>query len=206
MPATLETITPRDFTPGLFPGVDPATLDMEADKALIVRRVLETCGTEDTRLLFAHYTPAGVAAIAMELDELDPRSLSMVALLANIPEKKFKAYAPIPEPHTPPPRGKEAKSIKVRDFSSHLFWSVDRGRLDLEKSKHYVIGNVISHGSLEDWKRIRKRYTLQGVINVAKQLRYLSPRNLALMACLSGIPKEEFRCYKLRPSNPPHSP
>ena len=201
-----KPVTPADFSEKTFQGLDRASLDMEKDKALIVRRVLESCDTNDTRLLFAHYTIEGVGAIARELEELDPRTIAFVAMLANIPQEKFKAYKPIPKPYTPPPKTEEARRVKISDFSPELFWDVDRSKLDLEKNKKYVIERVIERGDLKDWRFLNLRYTLDGIFNVAKTLYYLTPMGLAFVSCLSGIPKEEFRCYKLRQSNPPHSP
>ena len=201
-----QKITPTDFSEKTFNGLDRATLDMEKDKALIVRRVLEDGDMNDLRLLRRHYTLKKIGAITTQLDELAPAALSMVACLVGIPQQKFKAYKPPSHPRTPLPKTREAKNIKPSDFSQTLFWDVRRENIDLDTSRGYVIERVIERGNLNDLRLLRKRYTLKGIASVARELRYLTPAGLSFVSCLTGVPKEKFRCYKLRQSHPIRSP
>lgn len=96
-------------------------------------------------------------------------------------------------------------SISIRDFSPHLFWDIDRNKLDLEKNKAQIIKRVIEYGLLKDWKLLQQHYGLEQIGNVSKELRSLDEKSLNFISVITGIPKESFRCYTLKQSLPPFS-
>jgi len=49
----------------------------------------------------------------------------------------------------------ERKSIKIEEFSKHLFWDTDRDLLDFEKNRSYIIKQVLEYGMQEDWEKIK---------------------------------------------------
>ncbi len=83
----------------------------------------------------------------------------------------------------------------ISQLSTSLFWDVVPEEIDDELNKRFIIQRVLERGTRNDWLLINKRYTLQVIIQEAKQLRSLEPKALSYIACIGNIPKEEFRCY-----------
>ncbi len=84
----------------------------------------------------------------------------------------------------------------VKQLSSSLFWDVDISEIDDEKNKRFIIQRVLERGTHNDWILINKKYTLQGIVQEAMQMRYLEPKALSYVAIMGNVPKEEFRFYK----------
>lgn len=84
----------------------------------------------------------------------------------------------------------------VKQLSSSLFWDVDISEIDDEKNKRFIIQRVLERGTHNDWILINKRYSLQGIVQEAMQMRSLEPKALSYIAIMGNVPKEEFRCYK----------
>lgn len=97
-----------------------------------------------------------------------------------------------------------SKVISHADFSSYLFWDVDRAKIDFAKSKAYVIDRVLSHGMLSDWETIKAYYGKDVIRDVALNMRYLDKRTLHFCVAYFDVPIEQFRCYKYGLSNPGH--
>jgi hypothetical protein len=95
-------------------------------------------------------------------------------------------------------------NIPISDFSPHLFWDTDRGELDMDKHKKYIIGRALDYGLMNDWKIIRDYYGINEIADTATKLRYLSYKSIHFISLLSGRPLTEFRCYTLKQSNPQH--
>jgi hypothetical protein len=96
------------------------------------------------------------------------------------------------------------EAFKPSDFSSYLFWDVDKEKIDLETNKDYIIGRILSHGMLSDWYKMKSLYGLQTIKKVVLQLRYLDKYSLHFCSAYFDIPINMFRCYKLEQSNPTH--
>ena len=88
------------------------------------------------------------------------------------------------------------------DFSRTLFWDIDPATLDIERHKKYVVARVLEYGTLEDWRLLLRRFTLESIIAVAQTLRTLDPKALSFLSVIGNVPQESFRCYTLRQSNP----
>lgn len=43
----------------------------------------------------------------------------------------------------------------INQFSSHLFWDIDRDKLDWNKHRMYIVERVLEYGVLSDWKLLR---------------------------------------------------
>ncbi len=93
---------------------------------------------------------------------------------------------------------------KIADFSSHLFWDVDRDKLDWELNKAQIVKRVLEYGLLCDWELIHQQYGIKQLGEICKDLRALDERSLGFISVLTGIPKESFRCYILKQSTPRH--
>lgn len=92
----------------------------------------------------------------------------------------------------------------IAGFSPHLFWDVDRNKLDWEKNKSQIVMRVMEYGLMNDWLLIQQQYGLGQIGAICKELRSLDDRSLGFISTLTGIPKESFRCYILRQSTPRH--
>jgi hypothetical protein len=92
----------------------------------------------------------------------------------------------------------------ISQYSPHLFWDVKREEIDVDKNKAYIISQVLEYGKLNDWKLILSYYGLEQIARTAMDLRSLEKKALSFISQLSGIPKEQFRCYTYQQSIPPH--
>lgn len=90
----------------------------------------------------------------------------------------------------------------IQDLSAHLFWDVDFTTLSFEKSKEQIVYKVLEFGLMKDWNIIKDVYGLETIKNISLELRSLDVVTLAFLSNLFQIDKSNFRCYKLRQSNP----
>lgn len=95
-------------------------------------------------------------------------------------------------------------TIFVAQFSNHLFWDVDKSKLDVFKYPSYVIDKVLSHGLLSDWYLIKEIYGKEAIKQVVLQQRHLSKYALAFCVAYFNEPITNFRCYNYAQSNPTH--
>ena len=93
-------------------------------------------------------------------------------------------------------------SLGIKDLSAHLFWDVDREKMDIETSKNLIVQRVLELGMLEDWKVLVHMYGLKGIEEVALQLRSFDDMTLSFLCAIFNREKEDFRCYRLRQSAP----
>lgn len=89
-------------------------------------------------------------------------------------------------------------------LSSYLFWDVDLKNVDVELHKQFIIGRVVSYGTIDDWKIIKEKIGLEEIGNLAKNIRDLDDKSCSFLSLVTNIPMEEFRCYTTKQSNPPH--
>lgn len=92
----------------------------------------------------------------------------------------------------------------INRFSAHLFWDVDRDKLDWNKHLAFIIERVLEYGLLADWKLLRSCVSVQEIAEYAKTFRQLDPRTLAFISAISQTPKDDFRCCTMKQSNPVH--
>ena len=95
-------------------------------------------------------------------------------------------------------------SPTIKEFSPHLFWDVNKEKLDLNLHKSQVIQQVLEYGLLTDWLKIVHIYGVNQIAETALTFRQLDPKALSFIAAISGIPKESFRCYSTKQLIPPH--
>ena len=92
----------------------------------------------------------------------------------------------------------------IGQFSSYLFWDVDKDSLDMDEHASYIIKRVLEYGLLSDWNLICNYYTLPVIVAYVKKFRDLEPRALSYISAISQIPIQQFRCYTAQQSNPQH--
>ena len=92
----------------------------------------------------------------------------------------------------------------LSNLSRHLFWDVDREKIDIDRSMRYIINRVLEYGLLSDWVIIYKHYGLDRITEIAMQLNDLDDKTLSFIALLSKKPIDQFRCYTTKQSKPRH--
>ena len=88
------------------------------------------------------------------------------------------------------------------NISKTAFWDVNFDEIDFEKNTRDVINRVLMNGKLSDWLEINDFYGIEKIKQEIIQMRYLSNITLNFCCFYYQIPKEEFRCYKLKQSIP----
>ena len=94
--------------------------------------------------------------------------------------------------------------VNIADFSAHLFWDVDKEKLDLHLNKQQVIRQVLEYGLLSDWLIINRLYGIKAIAETTASFRQLDPKALSFIVALSGMSKESFKCYTIKPLMPKH--
>jgi hypothetical protein len=69
----------------------------------------------------------------------------------------------------------------INDFSPHLFWDVDRNKLDLQKNKQLIVERVIQRGSRSDLQFILSYYGKQEAGELLKQVAWLNEKDMAFV-------------------------
>jgi hypothetical protein len=60
------------------------------------------------------------------------------------------------------------------DLSPHLFWDVDINKLDIKRSRKFVIGRILDYGTIEDWRIALGIWSLNEIADSAETIRDLS--------------------------------
>ena len=94
--------------------------------------------------------------------------------------------------------------VTALDFSNYLFWDVEKGKIDFDKSKAYVIERVLSHGMLSDWYVLKAYYGKETIREIVLHIRHLDKYALHFCAAYFDEPLERFRCFNYAQSNPVH--
>ena len=83
----------------------------------------------------------------------------------------------------------------IDNFSSHLFWDMNKSNLDFEISKSQIIYHVVEYGVMKDWLLIQKIYPKEEIKAVVTNLRTLDKVTLSYLSHFFQIDKNQFRCY-----------
>ncbi len=98
----------------------------------------------------------------------------------------------------------QTEPIDITSLSAHLFWDVDPKTLSFEKNMDFIVGRILEYGLMEDWILLRDSLGIQGIAEIAMNIRELDPVSLNFIASISKIPIEKFRCYTTQQSIPQH--
>jgi len=90
------------------------------------------------------------------------------------------------------------------NLSNHLFWDIEPQSIDYQKHSQLIISRVLTRGTLNDWQQIKDYYGLERIKNELLTTRYLDKKSLNFCAFYFNIPKENFRCFTLKQSQPQH--
>ena len=92
----------------------------------------------------------------------------------------------------------------INKLSVHLFWDVDKAKLDHEKNKKLIIHRVLDYGLLNDWLYIKEYYGISEIGNTAITIRDLEANSISFISLLAKIPKEQFLCFTTKQSQNKH--
>lgn len=95
-------------------------------------------------------------------------------------------------------------SYTITDFSDHLFWDFDRNKINPDKPSAQVVQRVLEYGLLKDWIILTHLYPFSDILQTAMNLRDLDPKAVVFLMNISGVSKEDFRCYTTKPLIPQH--
>jgi len=80
-------------------------------------------------------------------------------------------------------------------FSPHCFWDQDYEKLDLEKSKNYIITRIVSCGNMNDIINLFNYYGWETVKEEVIKIKYLNDKIFNWLSSLFEINPQNFRCY-----------
>jgi len=87
-------------------------------------------------------------------------------------------------------------------FAKRIFWDVDFAKLDYDAKANFVIERVFERGDVQDIRNCRRYYGDEKISQVLLNAKFLPETRMYLAAAVIDKPITEFRCYKLRQSNP----
>jgi hypothetical protein len=87
-------------------------------------------------------------------------------------------------------------------INRRIFWDTDFDKIDYDKSWKSVIERVFDRGDIEDIRQVRRYYGDDKVIEALTTAIYLFDETINFCSGIFDIPKEKFRCYILKQSNP----
>jgi len=87
-------------------------------------------------------------------------------------------------------------------FNKRIFWDVNFEQIDYNAKANFVIERVFERGDVEDIRQCRRFYGDEKVTEALLNAKFLPLHTIYLASAVINKPIEEFRCYKLRQSNP----
>jgi len=85
-----------------------------------------------------------------------------------------------------------------------LFWDVDVATFDIQKGRRLVLQRVLSMGTLQDLRMLKKLYSTSDIRKGVLEIRNWDPRVLNFISVWLDIPKDKFACCTSRHSHPKH--
>ena len=80
------------FSKNLFWDVEPGGIDLEANSRYVIQRVLEYGRYNGWKLILSHYGIQMISDTATSLRSLDPKAMSFISAITNIPKEQFRCY------------------------------------------------------------------------------------------------------------------
>jgi len=79
-----------------------------------------------------------------------------------------------------------------------LFWDAKINAIDADIHGDYIIERVVKRGNIKDWRLLSKMYGVETIKTTSTKIRFLDKKELSFLSSYFMIPKEKFRCYKLK--------
>lgn len=83
--------------------------------------------------------------------------------------------------------------VDFKGLSSHLFWDVEQ--VSWASHKAFLVQRILEYGSLEDFRLLQSKIGLNGIVEIAKQLRSLDHKTLNFIAVIGNCKLNEIKCY-----------
>lgn len=80
------------FSKNLFWDVDLDSINMESNSRYVIKRVLEYGRYNDWKLILSYYGLGVISDTAVALRSLDPKAVSFISAITNIPKEQFRCY------------------------------------------------------------------------------------------------------------------
>ena len=90
-------------------------------------------------------------------------------------------------------------------LDKRIFWDVDFDNIDYDKKWKTVIERIFDRGDINDIRQVRRYYGDEKVMEALTTAKYLFDETINFCSAIFEIPKEKFRCYILKQSNPVRS-
>ncbi len=90
------------------------------------------------------------------------------------------------------------------NLSRVIFWDTHYETINWLNKARFVIERVVMYGTVEDWHAIKDFYGINRIKEEMLQSRDLDAKSLSFLSCVLNIPKEQFRCYIEKQSQPQH--
>lgn len=95
-------------------------------------------------------------------------------------------------------RSNHIADADLKGLSPHLFWDVEQVSWDAHKA--FLVQRILEYGSLEDFRLLQSKIGLNGIVEIAKQLRSLDHKTLNFIAVIGNCKLNEFKCYSSKQS------
>jgi hypothetical protein len=82
----------NNLSPHLFWDVEISSINIEENKQFIVQRILEYGLLSDWTQLYHYYGIEEIATIAMQIKDLDNKSLAFITAISKLPKEKFRCF------------------------------------------------------------------------------------------------------------------
>ncbi len=90
----------------------------------------------------------------------------------------------------------------ISALSSHLFWDTPLENIDWYEHRSFIVERVMGYGIMKDWEIIKQVYTKEEMREIVTAIRVLDDFSIAFLSVVLDLPKENFRCYTERQSQP----
>ena len=80
------------FSKNLFWDADSEKLDLRSNMRYVIQRVLDRGTLDDLRTAVEYYGQDVIVDVAKSLRTLEPRALSFISCIANVPREEFRCY------------------------------------------------------------------------------------------------------------------
>jgi hypothetical protein len=81
-------------------------------------------------------------------------------------------------------------------FSKHLFWDIDRSKLDYQEDRALIIERVLVYGTEDDERQLYNLYSRNVIKKVAIKSANPNDRTVSYLSVILDVPREKFKCYK----------
>lgn len=98
----------------------------------------------------------------------------------------------------------KSTKLKIANYSPHLFWDVDKSKLDLNKRKAFLVNRVLDYGVMADWNQLVSDLGIDEIGRIALGLKHLDPKSLSFIAMLINKDIKCFRSYSTIQLNKVH--